>query len=246
MTAKLDTLKPAGLVTMSGPSGRSSRLVRIAIVTTLFVVMALLFVWPLVMLTIGAFRSSAPGLEGGWTLHAFIDILTSKKIAASLGATFALTLATTTFATLIAAILAYLSERTDAPFRQIITPAMAVLFATPGVFYAVGFSQLANPYTGYLNVFAKSFLGLDTALFNIESWIGLGCVMTLRKAAFFYLFLLGPFRALNSAYEDVSLIAGRSRLYTFFHITLPVLAPAVAGVILMGVANGLHAFDIPL
>ena len=212
----------------------------------LAVVLALLFVWPLIMLTVGAFRTAAPGHAGDWTLGAFAEALSSPGVLTAIGNSVILAVAGTAAATLIAAVLAWLSERTDAPLRRWIAPAMVVMFATPSLFYAIGYGQLANPYTGFLNHLLGLVFGPDGPRLNVESWAGLILVTVLRKVSVFYLFLVGPFRALDGAFEEASLMAGYNRVQTFFRITLPSLAPALAGVILLGLASGLHAFDIPL
>lgn len=228
------------------PAGRRGIPLRGAGLAALFALLGVLFVWPLVMLTAGAFRTEAPGLPGAWTLSAFPAALAAPGVGRAILNSIGLTFATTGVATILAAFFAYLSERTDAPLRRWITPTMMVMFATPGLFYAVGYGQLANSYTGYLNKLAQVLLGLQGAPFNVESWPGLALVIAFRKVSVFYLFLLGPVRALNAAFEEASLVAGRGRGATFFRVTLPVLAPAIGGVVLLGLASGLHAFDIPL
>jgi iron(III) transport system permease protein len=225
------------------PAGKPGR---IALKAGLAAVLLLLFVLPLAMLFLGALRSGAPGQPGSWTLAGLEGVLSSASVARAAGSSLLLAGTATVIAGLIAAPLSYLAERTDLPWRRWVAPAMVMLFATPGVFYAVAWSELGNRYTGYLNALYAFMTGSPAAPFNIESWPGLILVVTLKKIAFFYLFLLGPVRAFNRSYEEASLIAGRGRIATFFGITLPLLAPALGGVALMGLAGSLHSFDIPL
>lgn len=212
----------------------------------LFVLLAVLFVWPLVMLVVGAFRTSSPGNPGNWTTQAVFTTFNSPGIFTAIGNSFVLALTATFAATIIAAAFAFISERTDAPLRRWITPMMVLMFATPTLFYAVGYGLLANQYSGLLNKLIQVVFSTTAAPINIESWEGLIGVMIFRKTAISYLFLIGPFRALNGMHEDASLISGASPLATFFRIDLPILAPALTGVVLLGIVSGLHAFELPL
>lgn len=243
----MGAIAPSGACTPGfGDRVRSRGLARRLGLVVLAVVLGLLFVWPLVMLGGGAFRTAAPGHPGSWTLGAFSEALSSPGMLRAIGNSVILAISGTAAATLIAAGLAWLSERTDAPLRRWIAPAMVVMFATPSLFYAIGYGQLANPYTGFLNHLLALAFGPEAPRLNVENWPGLILVTVLRKVSVFYLFLVGPFRALEGAFEEASLMAGYNRVQTFFRITLPSLAPALAGVILLGLASGLHAFDIPL
>lgn len=212
----------------------------------LYILLGILFVWPLAMLVAGAFRTSSPGNPGQWTLAAASTTFSSAGIFTAVGNSLVLALSATAAATILAAALAFVAERTDAPLRRWITPAMALMFATPTLFYAVGYGLLANPYSGLLNKLAQVLFTTSAAPFNVESWGGLIAVTVFRKTALAYLFLIGPFRALSGMHEDASLIAGASPLGTFLRIDLPILAPALTGVVLLGLVSGLHAFDLPL
>lgn len=216
------------------------------LLSPLYILLGILFVWPLLMLVAGAFRTASPGNQGEWTLAAATTTFSSPGIFTAIGNSLVLTLTATVAATILAAAFAFLAERTDAPLRRWITPAMALMFATPTLFYAVGYGLLANPYSGLLNKLIQVLFATTATPINIESWGGLIAVTIFRKTAVSYLFLIGPFRALSGMHEDASLISGASPLGTFFRIDLPILAPALTGVVLLGLVSGLHAFDLPL
>lgn len=231
---------------MSFSPARWRRLRPHLLLSPLYILLGVLFVWPLLMLVAGAFRTSSPGNQGEWTLAAAATTFASPGIFTAIGNSALLALAATVVATILAAALAFVAERTDAPLRRWITPAMALMFATPTLFYAVGYGLLANPYSGLLNKLVQVLFDTTAAPINVESWGGLIAVTIFRKTAVSYLFLIGPFRALSGMHEDASLISGASPLGTFFRIDLPILAPALTGVVLLGLVSGLHAFDLPL
>jgi iron(III) transport system permease protein len=208
-------------------------------------VLFVLLVWPLAMLAVGSFRTAAPGFPGEWTLKAWGSVFNVPAVRESVANSLTISFVTTAAAALLAAGLAFLSERTDAPLRRWITPAIVVMFATPGLFYAVGYALLGNAYTGLFNQIARSLTGVEgLTLIDIETWGGLIGVMVLKKVAVIYLFLIGPFRALDPSHDEASLTAGAGTFETFWRINLPILAPALTGAILLGVVTGLQAFDM--
>ncbi|WP_140984633.1 ABC transporter permease [Asticcacaulis tiandongensis] len=243
---------PATAARSGGSSGQTQtarwkphpRSVRRAIALSPFVVLvALLFVWPLVMLVIGGFRSASPFLPGHWTLEAWRTTFLSAGTVTAIVNSVKIAVISTTAATLIAAALAFLSERTDTPFRKLIMPAMLMVFVTPGLFYAVGFTMLANPYTGVLNDLIRHVSGAETPWLNVNGWGGIYTVLILKKVALTYLFLVGAFKALDATHDEAAYIVGAGPVKTFFHINLPSLSPAVTSVVLLGIVAGLQVFD---
>ncbi len=206
----------------------------------------LLLVWPLVKLTIGAFSTAAPlDASGHWTLANFAQMWTEINVSHALANSLIYAATTTFLAVSIALGLCFLAQRTDAPLRQLVTPLMLVCAATSALFYAIGYSLLANRFTGVINVLVENLFGAP-ALFNVESWPGLIFVDSLHAAAFLYLFLAGPFANMDRSLEEAALAAGASRLRAFFTITLQLLRPILSSVVLMGVIIGLKSFSVPL
>lgn len=215
-------------------------------ISPLLAVVGLMLVWPLIMLVIGSFRSAPPGFAGEWTLSAWREAFVGPATGEAIGNSVLISLITTTAATAMAAGLAFLSERTDAPLRRWITPGLVLMFATPGLFYAMGYALLGNAYTGLLNNLFQYVTGTTAVPIDIETWPGVLTVMTLKKVAVIYLFLIGPFRALDPVHDEASLLSGAGPLATFLKIDLPILAPALTGAILLGFVSGLQAFDMVL
>lgn len=209
-------------------------------------VLALLIFYggPLLMLMVGAWRTAPPGQGGGWTSQAWGLVFHDAHLLEALFNSLLISLLNLLLAVPLAAALAFISQRTDCPARQWITPAMLVMFAMPSLFYAMGFALLANPYTGLINALAQ-VLGLPLRV-NIESWAGLALTNTFRCVAFSYLFMLGPFRALSVDQEEASLVCGRGTWGTFWRVSLPALLPALGGAAIFAIIGGLEVFDLAL
>lgn len=206
-----------------------------------------LLIWPLIMLGVGAFKTTSP-LQGGgeFSFAAFPRMWEEINTSGALYNSAVFAVSTTVLGVSIAAILAFISERTNSTFRGLITPLVLVCATTSTVFYAIGYSLLANRSNGVVNVVYFNVTGTRSPLIDIESWTGLVFVDSLHTAAFLYLFLVGPFRALDRLHEEAALAAGASRLQTLWTINARLLTPILTSVVLIGLVIGLKSFNIPL
>lgn len=209
------------------------------------VVCGFLFVFPVLMLVVGAFRNGAPSMPADWGFEAFAvygDPSTWKTLANSLF----LAISVSTLGTIGGALLALLVARTDVLLRRIVTPAIVLIVALPPLFFAISWGQLGNPRIGVVNELARVPWGEGFTLFNVNSWEGMIFVIVLKIMAFAYMLLLGPFMSLDRNLEEASQIAGAGRLRTFLRIDVPLIAPSLTGVFILLFVVGLEMFDIPL
>ncbi|WP_162620180.1 ABC transporter permease [Corynebacterium provencense] len=219
-----------------------SKILWIVLIGALFI----LLIWPLIMLIIGAFRTASPLVGGGgWSTAAFGKMWAEINVNNALSNSIIYSAATTVFGVSIAVILAYISQRTNSPLRRLVTPIVIVTVSTSALFYAVSYRLLANEHTGILNAAWKNITGSQSALINIETLPGLIFIESIHSAAFVYLFLVGPMRALGRDIEDAALAAGASQIRVFFTITLRMLTPILTSVVLIGLISGLQSFTIP-
>ena len=211
----------------------------------LLALIAFLFFWPLAMLLVGIFRSSAPGLAGEWTVTPLARTIAAAETWQALANSVVFATLTTAIATTLGALFAFLATRTTVPLRRAITPVMLLVFAAPNLLYAVSWSLLGDPGAGLLNQAVRWATGTTASPFNIFSWTGMVVVQALKLTAFCYLLLLAPLRNMNQSFEEASFIAGAGRVATLLRIDLPLLLPALFGVVIVGTLFGLGAFDIP-
>lgn len=212
----------------------------------LIVVCTFLFVLPIVMLVIGAFRNAPPGIPAMWSFEAFGRAYADGETYRTLRNSVVLSGSATVLATVISLTLTFLVARTTTPLRRLVTPAAVLIVALPPLFYAISVGMLGNPRIGTVNVAFQQLTGSDIVVFNANSWGGLLLVSCIKGAAVSYLLLLGPFRALDRSLEEAAQVAGAGRLRTLLGIDLPVLAPAIIGVVILNFVIGLESFDVPL
>lgn len=232
---------------MNGPTAaaKDSRIGARLGLWALLALVALLFVWPVVMLFVGIFRSGAPGMPGTWTLAGLSRVLGAPATYAALSNSMLYALFTTALAMVLGAVAAFAATRTLAWGRQLLTPVMLLVFAAPNLLYAVAWSLLGDPGAGLLNQAVRVLTHPGVTVFNAFSWTGMVFVQALKLSSFCYLLLLAPFQNMNRSYEEASLICGAGRLGTLVRIDLPLMLPALFGVVILGAVFGLGAFDIP-
>ena len=213
-------------------------------VLALCVVCLLLFVWPVAMLAYGTLRTAPPGQGGRWSTSGLTSALTSWDVWHSFINSLILSAATVALSTALAIYLAWLVTRTRTPLRQIVTPVAVLIFAVPPMFYTLSWAMLGQQPGGLIDKALHGMFG--AAPVNVQSWYGLIIVSVLGATAAQYLLLLGPFRALNPALEEASLVCGASRLRSVFQIEIPALGPAILGVMILGFVLGMGLLTTPL
>ena len=213
-------------------------------VLALCVVCLLLFVWPVAMLAYGTLRTAPPGQGGRWSTSGLTSALTSWDVWHSFVNSLILSAATVALSTALAIYLAWLVTRTRTPLRQIVTPVAVLIFAVPPMFYTLSWAMLGQQPGGLIDKALHGMFG--AAPVNVQSWYGLIVVSVLGATAAQYLLLLGPFRALNPALEEASLVCGASRLRSVFQIEIPALGPAILGVMILGFVLGMGLLTTPL
>lgn len=236
------------LAPSTGPGGDTwplRKLARGGALVLLLLLVVFLFVAPIAMLVIAMLHNGPPGSEGTWSVGGLQRTFTDPRTYLALQNSVAYAVSTTIIGTTFGAVFAFLAARTNAPLRSWLSPVMLLVFAAPNVLYAISWSLLADPASGMLNQAVSAVAGFPLHPFNAYSWPGLVFVQGLKLTAFAYLLLIGPFQSMNRSFEEASLISGASRLGTLVRIDIPLMAPAIFGVVVISVVFGLSAFDIP-
>ncbi len=118
----------------------------------------------------------------------------------------------------------------------------------PTLVVALIFRSILNPATGLLNTFLRG-IGLDSAarpwlvdphialysVIGVDTWKGVGYIMVI---------LLAGLQTIPREYYEAAEVDGASAWSRFWHITLPLLMPAIVVVTVLNVLYGLRVFDI--
>ena len=158
------------------------------------------------------------------------------------GQTFALVAAVAATTCIVGVASAWLVERSDLPGRRIWRSLLSLPLAIPGYVVAVCYLFLLRR-GGLVERLAMSYLGFargEVLLPPLFSLWGVSAIMSLYAFPFVFLAVSGSLRLQDGALEDAARVAGDSRLATFFRVTVPLLAPAIAGGVML---VGLYVFS---
>ena len=101
---------------------------------------------PLILLLLFSFREGSPWQPGSFTVQHYIDAYASSQTYTMLLNTVVLALASTVISLSIAVFFAFLTERTDMPFRNAAWGLMLIPMAVPGLLFGVSWSFLLSPF----------------------------------------------------------------------------------------------------
>jgi iron(III) transport system permease protein len=228
------------------PSGGGG--VRTVTRAALFVILIALVAVPLLSLVINSFQPAG-------ALPFAPDILGWMNYAAIFSTPGSLVLLTNTLAYAVGSVaigiglaigFAYLTERTDLPFRTTIRILMFSWMTVPPLVFGYGWIMLLNPGNGVVNVVIKAIFGLTDApltpysLWSLIAISGLGLVPTA------YVMIAGLLRNIDPTLEDAGSVCGASRIGILLRITAPLLRPGTLSVSIFLIMAMVQSFDLPM
>ncbi len=214
------------------------------LVALLIVIVGALTVGPVVMLIVGSF-SEGIGAIGEFTTDKYVAAYTDPTLPKTLGNTVIFTLGTACFSTILGGLLAYLSIRTDIPFKGLFRILPIVPMMIPHVLFAAAWITLLNPTNGMLNVLLRNLFGLSSGPFNIYSLGGMIFLEGMLDLPVTYLVISPAMYSFDTMLEEASRVSGASSLYTLRRITLPILRPAFLATFTLAIVRSLAAFAVP-
>jgi len=210
---------------------------------------ALLTAWlvfvPLGALFYTAFSEDTPFGPGAASLANFVHAYTDNHIPLLLWNSVIFATGTAVVTLLLGALVAWVVERTDAPWRELFHTLALLSFALPGLLTTMAWMLILSPNIGWLNTELKNLFGLAEAPFNIYSMWGMIWALSTHYFPLAYL-LMGPaFRVLDVRMEEAAVISGARTWQVATRVTLPLLRPAILSTILLLFVRGLESFEVP-
>lgn len=235
------------ILTASKSDRRASvaRSVFSGVLWSIFIVaLTVIFIYPVTMIVVGAFRDGLPTQNLPFTLSGLAAAFTSSGLWTTLSNSVILVLACGTIAIAGGGFFAWISSSTNVPGAKILTPLMVINLFIPPLFHTLGWIMLGNPQNGLINQ-AAMFLGSESSIFNIQSWGGLILLLSLGYMPFAYILMLGAFMNRDQTLDEAALISGAGTFRTFFTITLPSVGPAITGAAILIAVLVFQSFDSP-
>ncbi len=215
----------------------------------LFVPVALVLVFlvipPLFFIAYSSLTAGPDAEVAGFTLDNFGNIFESySEFKILLWNSLVFSIGSAAWALVFGTVLAWLAERSNAPFRGLAYVAAFVSFAIPGLIKVIGWILLLGPEAGFLNVIIRDLTGIFP-LFNIFSMAGMVLVEGFLWTPIVFLLMATPFRSMDPSLEEAAVISGSSDWQVFRKVTLPMAAPSVLAVLMLTFIRSLEAFEIP-
>ena len=209
------------------------------------VVIAYLSLSPTLMLFYGSFRSKPLGVPGEFTLAHYISAYSDPLTYQLLFNSFVFAGGSALLATALAATLAWISIRTNAPLRRLFEVTAIVPNIFPPVMLAVSWTVLLSPRTGLINRFLMQIFDLSEAPFNLYSLWGMVYVEALITVPLAFLMVSAALYSMDPALEESARVAGSSNMQIAWRITLPIVRPALLASAMLNFVRAIESFDTP-
>lgn len=216
---------------------------------TAFLVISLT-VLPVIVLLLTAFRPQGSlWLDPtGFTFDNFIDLGLQPGIGQLIYNTVIYVGGTIAIATTFATLWAWITERTDFPYKVTVRVLMLVTLSLPSLIQGFGWILLLNPNNGYINHLLRIWFDLEsfTGPINIYSLGMMVLVSSFLLTPTIYVMLAGIIRNMDYKLEFPATLAGVSNSRILLKIVGPILLPGLLSVLIYTIMIMIQVFEIPL
>ena len=228
----------ARLMRWAGPTGP------LALATAL--VLAVLVLPPVAVLVEVSLTDTNPdGSAGAWTLRHYAGLFADPHLYATAANSVIFATGATAVSLLFGSVLAWVVERTNAPFRALAYLTTVVSLGTPYVLYVTAWLYLLGR-AGPFNDIYRQLSGDTGILFNVYSLPGMMLVEGFLWSPLVFLLLSATFRASNAEMEEAARMSGASIFATVWRISLRLAWPAILAMALFVFIRNIEAFDVPV
>ncbi|GAA2003566.1 ABC transporter permease [Microbacterium ulmi] len=179
--------------------------------------------------------------EMGWS--GLVRLVTRPYFGQLMGETAIVVVSSSVLAIVVATLLAWLNERTDATMGVAGDLLPLVPLFLPSVAMAIGWVMLAAPDAGFINGALSLLPGSPQV--DIYSYPGLIFVYVLVLVPYAYLPISAAFRALDLSREEAARVCGAGNVRVFFTVALRSVAPAIASSLVLVVIVAFAMYSIP-
>jgi iron(III) transport system permease protein len=208
-------------------------------------IVAWLVLVPVAALFYVAFTEQTMYGPGAFTFDNFVEAYGSLNISRLFGNSLIYAVGASLLSFALGALIAWVVERTDSPFRGLFHNLAIVSFAVPGLLIAMAWTLILSPNIGWVNAELQGWFGLTNAPFNIYTMTGMIWALASHSFPLAYM-LMGPaFRVLDIRMEEAAVVAGATNFNVASRVTFPLLRPAMLSTLLLLFIRGIESFEVP-
>ena len=205
---------------------------------TIFLLCVTVF-YPSVVLVANSFRTG-----DHFSLANFVQLFQTPRIYTSMINSFKVVIPATLLGTALGVVLAWIVARTNLPGKRIWQMFLATPYLIPPFVGAISWTYLLGPI-GLVNKWYMELFNRPDPLIDIYTIGGMIFVMAIYGYTIPYIVVLPAIQKIDAAVEEAGTISGASKLRIMKDITLPLIAPAILGGMLLLFMNLLADFGIP-
>jgi iron(III) transport system permease protein len=201
--------------------------------------------FPVLLVVLESFQVAPPGQPTAYGLDGWRAALSEPGLRSALWNTLTVTFVRQLLSLPLAVFIAWLLARTDLPGRSWLEFAFWAAFFLPTLTVTLSWILLLDPEYGLVNTWLAAVPFIGKGPFDIYSFWGIVWVHVITGSLTVKVILLTPaFRNMNTAFEEASYVAGGTTLRTALRITVPVMAPVILSVLLLGTMVSLQTFEV--
>ena len=206
--------------------------------------LAYLTVIPLVMLVYGSVKSGPPGVAGALTYENYLKLFVNWRLAPALLNSLVFSTGSSLLAFAGGLYLAWMTERTNLPWRGAVYTCILVPMIVPGILSTVGWIILFGRRSGIINIIGMQYLGLSEPI-EINNMPGMIWVQGTDQIPLAFLLLAAALRSMDPSLEEAAMVAGSGIFRTTMRITLRVLLPGILAVWMISFVRAIENFEVP-
>ena len=197
---------------------------------------------PLAMLLLGSVSSGSSALDFQFTVRNFQRVLTDQASIELLANSVMYGVGSACFAFAIGTGVAWAVERSDIPGRSVWYGLALVPLIVPGIVHTIAWLFLLSPEIGWINAPLKALFGFSMSVYSLPGMIW---IEGLHTAPLAFVLMSAAFRTMDPSLEEAAATSRANPWKTFRRITLPLLLPTAASVLLILFVRAIEGFEVP-
>ena len=207
-------------------------------------IIALLVIPPVVTVVLSSFTEGISVWHGTRTLDNYRTVLGEARNFDLIANSIIFAAGSAVLAVSFATVVAFLIERTNAPFRAMVYLTAIVSLAVPVVVQVMGWLLILGPEAGLVNSLLRDHVpgGVQVNIYSMYAMIFVQATIAFPAM----LLLIAPaFRLADPGLEQAAAVSGATRPRVLWSITLPLVRPSLLAALLLGFIVGLESFEVP-
>lgn len=208
-------------------------------------ILVFLVIVPIGLLIYASFVETLGVGSDVYTLDNYIRAIASPFTYSTFVSSVIFAVGASTLALVLGTIVAWILERTNVPFRSIFIGIVLVPLVLPGILETIAWVFLLSPKFGYLNAAIQGLFGLESAPVNVFTLPGMIWIQGTSNVPLVVLLMTAAFRSMDPSLEESASMSGAGTGQVVRRVSLPLMLPAFASVLLLVVVRGLEAVEVP-